>query len=113
MYFSVTYMLMSSKIRIIYVYGIIMKKLSYINNQKNIIGAQLRKIRKKKRVTQIDLAARMQVLGVNIDHQSISNIERNRRIVTDYELACFCKALRCTERDLLQDFYDKLREEDE
>ena len=53
----------------------------------------------------------MQVLGVNIDQQAISNIENNRRIVTDYELACFCKALRCTERDLLQEFFDKLRAE--
>ena len=31
--------------------------------------------------------------------------------MTDYELACFCKALRCTERDLLQEFFDKLRDE--
>ena len=89
-----------------------MKKLKYINDQKNVIVTQLRKIRKKKKVTQLDLAARMQVLGVNIDQQSISNIERNRRIVTDYELVCFCKALRCTERELLQDFYDKLSEDE-
>ena len=89
-----------------------MNKLTYINDQKNVIGTQLRKMRKKKKVTQLDLAARMQVLGVNIDQQSISNIERNRRIVTDYELVCFCKALHCTERELLQDFYDKLKEYD-
>ena len=112
MYFSAADMIMSSKIRINYVYGIIMNKLKYINDQKNATGAQLRKIRKKKKVTQADLAARMQVLGVNIDQQSISNIERNRRIVTDYELACFCKALHCTERELLQDFYDKLKEDE-
>lgn len=54
----------------------------------------------------------MQVLGVNVDQQSISHIENNKRIVTDFELVCFCKALRCTERDLLQDFYDKLKEDE-
>lgn len=85
-----------------------MKKLSYIDEQKNIIGQKLRQVRKKSKVTQEDLAARMQILGVNIDQQAISNIENNKRIVTDYELVCFCKALRCTERDLLQDFYDKV-----
>ena len=84
-----------------------MQKLSY-QGTKNIIAMPLRLMRVRKRVTQQELAARMQVLGVNIDQQAISNIENNRRIVTDYELACFCTALRCTERELLQDFYDKL-----
>ncbi|MBD5149106.1 MAG: helix-turn-helix transcriptional regulator [Oscillibacter sp.] len=89
-----------------------MNKLTYVNNQKNVIGKSLRRIRKKQKVTQLDLAARMQVLGVNVDQQAISNIENNKRIVTDYELACFCKALRCTEQELLQDFHDKLRTEE-
>lgn len=89
-----------------------MKKLIYTDNQKNVIGKPLRQIRKKQKVTQLDLAARMQVLGVNVDQQAISNIENNKRIVTDYELACFCKALRCTEQELLQDFNNKLRADD-
>ena len=89
-----------------------MKKLIYVDDQKNVIGKRLRQVRKRQKVTQLDLAARMQVLGVNVDQQAISNIENNKRIVTDYELACFCKALRCTEKDLLQDFYDKLKEDE-
>ena len=89
-----------------------MNKLIYVDDQRNVIGKSLRRIRKKQKVTQLDLAARMQVLGVNVDQQAISNIENNKRIVTDYELACFCKALRCTERELLQDFHDKLRAEE-
>ena len=52
----------------------------------------------------------MQVLGVNIDQRSISKIEHNDCAVTDFELACFCKALQCTEQDLLQDFYENLNE---
>ena len=89
-----------------------MKKLTYTDEQKNISGLQIKRIRTQRKITQVDLAARMQVLGVNMDQQAISNIERNRRIVTDYELVCFCKALRCTERELLQDFYDKLKEDE-
>lgn len=88
-----------------------MQKLSY-QGTKNVIAMPLRLMRVRKRVTQQELAARMQVLGVNIDQQAISNIENNKRIVTDYELACFCKALRCTEQELLQDFINKLRTED-
>lgn len=88
-----------------------MQRLSY-RGRKNVIAMPLRLMRVRKKVTQQELAARMQVLGVSIDQQAISNIENDRRIVTDYELACFCKALRCTEQELLQDFIDKLRTED-
>ena len=49
--------------------------------------------RAKNRITQSDLAARMQVAGVTIERDSISRIERGTRIVTDYELKIFSKAL--------------------
>ena len=88
-----------------------MQRLSY-KGRKNVIAMPLRLMRVRKKVTQKELAARMQVLGVSIDQQAISNIENDNRIVTDYELACFAKALRCSEQDLLQDFRDKLRSED-
>jgi len=84
-----------------------MRAMKY-KGKKNLIHLQLQLMRVRRDVTQAELAARMQVLGVSIDQQSISAIENNRRIVTDYELACFCKALQCTERDLLQDFYESL-----
>lgn len=75
-----------------------------------MISMQLRVMRTRQRVTQTELAARMQVLGINIDQQSISKIENNKRTVSDFELAGFCKALNCTEKDLLQDFYQKLED---
>lgn len=84
----------------------------YYKGKKNLISMQLKLMRVRKNVTQKELAARMQVLGTSVDQQAISNIENNKRIVTDFELACFCKALRCTERELLQDFYDKLSEDE-
>lgn len=49
-------------------------------------------------------------MNVNIDQQMISRIERNQRLVTDYELACLCIALDITVRDLLSDFFDKYAE---
>ena len=88
-----------------------MRSISY-KGKKNVIAMQLKLMRVRKDVTQQELAARMQVLGTSVDQQAISNIENNRRIVTDFELVCFCKALHCTERELLQDFYDKLKEYD-
>lgn len=79
--------------------------MSY-KGQKNLIHLQLKLMRVRRGLTQQQLAARMQVLGVSIDQQSISYIETNTRIVTDYELACFCRALDCTERELLRDFHE-------
>ena len=52
----------------------------------------------------------MQVMNVNIDQQMISKIERNRRFVTDFELACFCRILGVTLEEMLSDFYEKYPE---
>ena len=82
-----------------------MKKIEF-NQNKNVIFAQVAALRKKKGLSQKDLAVQMQLMNVNIDQQMISRIERNKRIVTDYELACLCKILGVTEREMLQDLYD-------
>jgi len=82
-----------------------MKKIEY-NAQKNVVYQQLKKARIAAGISQSQLAARMQTLGVNIDQQMISKIENNNRIVTDYELACFCRIFGVEEKDLLKDFYD-------
>ena len=50
----------------------------------------------------------MQVMNVNMDQQMLSRIENNLRIVTDYELACLCRILNVTERELLADFYENV-----
>ena len=81
-----------------------MKKIAYEDN-KNVIHARLRYYRKLQGLTQGQVAAKLQVLNVNMDQQMLSKIEHNRRIVTDYELACLCKVLNVTEQDLLADFY--------
>ncbi|MBR2100926.1 MAG: helix-turn-helix transcriptional regulator [Eubacterium sp.] len=81
-----------------------MKQIIF-GNYKNVIGNVLAKIRLEQRITQTELAARMQVLGTNIDQQMISKIEKNQRQVTDYELACFCKCLNISPEKMLEDFY--------
>ena len=78
---------------------------SYYDANSNVISAALRKHRKKNHLSQEELAAQMQLLGVDISQPLISKIERNQRFVKDYELACFCRVLHITERELLSDFY--------
>ena len=81
-----------------------MKKIIY-GNDKNVIYKKLKLCRVAKRLTQGELAAKMQTMNVNIDQQMISKIENNDRIVTDYELACFCKILNVAPQEMLEEFY--------
>ena len=84
---------------------------SYFNADSNIISANLRKYRKQRGMSQEELAARMQLLGVDISQPLISKIELGQRFVKDYELACFCHILSIGEHDLLADFYERLADE--
>ena len=81
-----------------------MKKIA-LHGSKNVIHAQLRRYRELRKLTQDQVAAKLQVMGVNIDQQALSRIEHNQRMVTDYELACLCQILQVSPQDLLEGFY--------
>lgn len=69
-------------------------KIYDYNGKKNICGERIREARVKQRMSQADLAARMQVQGVIIERDSISRVEIGTRFIADYELLAFAKALR-------------------
>lgn len=77
-----------------------MRNLGY-NGRRNICGERVRMARLAKRMSQEALAGKMQMKGVNITQDAISNIESGRRLVTDYELRAFASVLRTTIEDLL------------
>ena len=81
---------------------------SYFNAESNLIARRLRQLRKERGLSQEELAAQLQLLGVDISQPLISKIEQNQRYVKDYELVCFCQVLQVSERDLLADFYNPL-----
>ena len=64
--------------------------------QRNIIGNRVRRARRQERppVTQNDLVARLQVLGVKIDQSMISRIEKGSRPVLDFEVVALAEALK-------------------
>ena len=80
---------------------------SYFHDNSNIVAEDLRRLRKEKGMSQEELAAQLQLMGVDIDQRLISKIERNERFVKDYELACLCRVLDVTERELLADSYER------
>ncbi len=94
---------MIKSIRYINVKVMKMKQIQYFGN-KNIISEKVKERRIELNISQTELAAKMQVMNVNIDQQMISKIEKNKRQVTDYELACLCKCLNVQPNDLLSDF---------
>ena len=68
-------------------------KIYDFNGKKNICGDRVKEARKKLKITQSDLAARLQTEGVNIERDSVSRIEIGTRFVADYELVVLCKIL--------------------
>ncbi len=56
---------------------------------KNLISKQLRRIREERGLSQNGLAKMMQLSGCDIDKNSITRIENNKRYVTDVELKAF------------------------
>jgi transcriptional regulator with XRE-family HTH domain len=62
---------------------------------RNLISARMRQARRnaQPRVSQEDLAARVQASGVPLSQESISKIEQGTRIVTDIELRAIAFSL--------------------
>lgn len=61
---------------------------------KNVIGPHLKRFRFNNNITQEELSARLEILAIYLDRSSISKIERQNRIVTDYELIAFASILK-------------------
>ena len=71
-------------------------KIYDFGGKKNICGARVKEARKKLNISQANLAARLQVFGVNIERDSVSRIEIGTRFVADYELLAISEVLGVT-----------------
>lgn len=69
---------------------------------RNIIGPKVRKLRIAGGLTQDQLAARLQMAGLeNIDRVAVAKIESQIRSVFDFEAVIIAKALRADIEDLM------------
>lgn len=68
-------------------------KIYDYNGKKNISGDRIRQARVVQRMRQEDLAAKLQIAGVNMERDSISRIEIGTRFVSDFELKVIAKVL--------------------
>ena len=78
-------------------------KIYDYNGKKNLCGPRIAEARKKLGLTQGELAARLQVKGVNIEFDSVSRIELGTRFVADYELKAFSEVLNVSAEWLLEE----------
>jgi len=73
--------------------------------KKNIVGDRIVQARKvaKPPITQKDLIARLQVLGIKMDQSTLSKIENQQRPVTDIEIITLSKALKVSAAWLIKE----------
>lgn len=72
-------------------------------DRRNISGKRVRQMRIEKCLSQSYFAARVQVLGVILEQESVSRIEHGQRMVQDYELRAMAQVLGVTADWLMQD----------
>lgn len=71
------------------------------NNQSNITGELIKKVRISKGFTKEDVCKKLQLLGINVDRVELYRMETNKMIIKDFELVALCKILDINYNDLL------------
>ena len=79
-----------------------MKLYKYSNGKCNISGVKIRELREVSNLSQEQLAAKLQLAGLNLNQKAISRIETGERVVPDYELLFFAKIFNVSVLDLLR-----------
>jgi len=76
-------------------------KIYDFNGEKNICGPRVKELRKKLKLTQEQVAAKLQIEGVIVERDCVSRIEIGDRFVADYELLVLAKILKVSPAYLL------------
>ena len=78
-------------------------RTSISSGPRNIIGKKVKFIRTRNKMTQDQLAAKLELNNLKIDRIAISRIESGARFVADYEVVEIAKALNIPVEILLSD----------
>lgn len=70
---------------------------------KNICGARIEALRKKRNMKQTEMISRMQLMGVDMNPSSYSKLEGQFRIATDMEILAISRILKVTVDELLDE----------
>ena len=78
-------------------------KMYRYSDRFNIAGKNIREAREAHKLSQDQLAAKMQVEGVQISQRSISRAETGDRVIADFELKAFARVLAASVDSLLDE----------
>jgi transcriptional regulator with XRE-family HTH domain len=71
---------------------------------RNIIGPQVRRLRDKRGWSQEQLAAKLQLAGLDISRSSLSKIESGEQAVFDFQVLYFRRVFKADSDDLYEPF---------
>lgn len=71
--------------------------------EENLVGANIERLRKERKIKQKDFIAKMQTLGVDINPTSYSKLEGQVRIATDKEIFVIARILNVDINELFKD----------
>ena len=78
-------------------------RVKKFNDKSNVIGKNIKKYREFRHLTQRDLSNKIALLGIDIYHSDISQIENQKLLLKDFEIIAFCKVLNVSYEQLFED----------
>ena len=78
-------------------------QIKKLNGKSNVIGKNIKKYRELRNLTQRELSNKIALLGIDIYHSDISQIENQKLMLKDFEIIAFCKVLGVTYDQLFED----------
>lgn len=72
-----------------------------VDGLNNVCGKNIARLRTELKISQRELADRMQLVGIDIDKNAIQRIECGKRFVTDIEIIAFAKIFNVSFDELL------------
>jgi len=86
-----------------------MKNTIHFNGKLNAIGSRIKEYRLKNNMSQQQLSAQLQTLGIDIHFDSLRKLENGNRVIKDFEISAFAKIFDITTDELLDNCIDKLQ----
>lgn len=77
-------------------------QIKKFNGKSNVIGKNIRKYRELRHLSQRELSDKIALLGIDIYHSDISQIENEKLILKDFEIIAFCKALQISYEQIFE-----------
>ena len=77
-------------------------RVKKFNGKSNVIGKNIKKYRELRHLTQRELSNKLALLGIDIYHSDISQIENQKLLLKDFEIIAFCKVFNVSYEQLFE-----------